>query len=104
MASELSPHILWATCRADIFAKANRDRLLKGCIFNDLKRDVLGGSHKFVIEIDDSDFSCQQKNYRKMYVIRAMLTTVHTQINLFFVLIFLQSKRYFGHLRYQKDI
>ena len=55
--------ILWVTYRADIFAKANRDRLLKGCIFNDLKRDVLGGSHKFVIEIDDSDFSCQQKKF-----------------------------------------
>ena len=72
-----SARILWVTYRADIFAKANRDRLLKGCIFNDLKRDVLG------IEIDDSDFSCQQKNYRKMYVIRAMLTTVHIQMNLF---------------------
>ena len=78
-----SARILWVTYRADIFAKANRDRLLNGCIFNDLKRDVLGGSHKFVIEIDDSDFSCQQKNYRKMYVIRAMLTTVHIQMNLF---------------------
>ena len=78
-----SARILWVTYRADIFAKANRDKLLKGCIFNDLKRDVLGRSHKFVIEIDDSDFSCQQKNYRKMYVIRAMLTTVHIQMNLF---------------------